>query len=97
MPDWTIDQLFRLALMLLPARLTVEQVAHILHTTPEGVYVLTRLRLLRPLGKPPANGTKYYAREYILRLSRDEAWLARASDALVKYKWDKNQAEKEEV
>lgn len=74
----------------LPARLTVEQVARILHTTPEGVYILTRLRLVKTLGKPPPNGTKYYARNYILRLADDEGWLARASDALVKYKWVKN-------
>ena len=39
---------------------------------------------------PPPNGTKYYARTYILRLADDEAWLARASDALVKVKWGKN-------
>ena len=78
----------------MPARLTVEQVAEELHCTTEGVYVLTKLRLLRPLGKPPTNGTKYYSREYILRLAKDEAWLARASDALVKYKWDKNHAAK---
>ena len=81
----------------LPARLTVEQVGAELHSTAEGVYVLTKLRLLRPLGKPPANGTKYYAREYILRLAKDESWLARASDALVRYKWDKNHANKEAV
>jgi hypothetical protein len=74
----------------LPARLTVEQVAEELQCTIEGVYVLTKMRQLRPLGNPPPNGTKYYAREYILRLAKDEAWLARASDALVKYKWAKN-------
>jgi hypothetical protein len=94
MPEWTLDQLFKLLLVLLSARLTVEQVAHILHTTPEGVYVLTRRRLLRVLGRPPANGTKYYSRDYILRLSHDEGWLARASDTLVAYKWDKNHANK---
>jgi hypothetical protein len=80
----------------LPARLTVEQVARQINCTTEGVYVLTRSRLLRPLGHPPPNGTKYYARHYILGLVDDEAWLARASDALVKYKWDKNHQGDEE-
>jgi hypothetical protein len=70
-----------------PARWVVEQVAEELNTTTEGVYVITRHRLLKPLGHPPPNGTKYYARAYILRLAEDEAWLARASDALVKFKW----------
>ena len=68
------------------ARYTVEQVARRLNCTTEGVYILTRLRLLKPLGHPPPNGTKYYAAAYIERLCRDEAWLARMSDALVKYK-----------
>ena len=36
-----------------PARLTAEQAAQKLGCTVEGVYVLTRRRLLRPLGKPP--------------------------------------------
>jgi hypothetical protein len=80
----------------LPARLTVEQVAKVFHTTTEGVYILTSVRLLKPLGKPPPNGTKYYARKYILRLADDEAWLARASDALVKYKWEKNHGKAQE-
>ena len=74
----------------LPARLTVEQVARQLNCTTEGVYILTSSRFLKTLGKPPPNGTKYYARAYILRLADDEAWLARASDALVKFKWAKN-------
>ena len=74
----------------LPARLVVEQVAEELNTTAEGVYVLTSCRLLKPLGTPPPNGTKYYARNYILRLADDEAWLARVSNALVKFKWEKN-------
>lgn len=77
----------------LPARLHVEQVAKILNTTNEGVYVLTSKRLLKPLGNPPPNGTKYYARDYILRLAGDEKWLAKMSDALVAYKWVKNHGE----
>ena len=73
-----------------PARWVVEQVAEELNTTVEGVYVITKHHLLKPLGHPPPNGTKYYVRNYILRLAEDEAWLARMSDCLVKYKWEKN-------
>jgi hypothetical protein len=80
----------------LPARLTVEQVARELHCTEEGVYIITKHRLLRPLGHPPANGTKYYARTYILHLVNDEAWLARMSDCLVKFKWEKNHGKAQE-
>jgi hypothetical protein len=81
----------------LPARLTVELVARLLNCTMEGVYIITRLRLLKPLGKPPPNGTKYYARQYILQLCEDSVWLARMSDALVQYKWKKNHGKTEEA
>ena len=90
-----VEQMLGGASAFYQARFTVELVARLLNTTTEGVYVLTKQRLLRPLGHPPPNGTKYYARAYILRLCEDEAWLARASDALVKYKWDKNHANKD--
>jgi hypothetical protein len=86
------DQMLTGASSMYQARFTVEQVARLLNTTTEGVYILTKQRLLRPLGHPPPNGTKYYARVYILRLCEDEAWLTRASVTLVKYKWDKNHA-----
>lgn len=76
--------------LLLPARYTVAQVAQRLQCTSEGVYVLTRLKLLKPLGKPPPNGTKYYASGYIERLCQDENWLGKMSAALVNYKWAKN-------
>lgn len=74
----------------LPARLTVEVVAPILGTTVEGVYILSSLKLLKPLGHPRRNCTKYYSRSYILRLAADDAWLGRMTDALVSHKWDKN-------
>ncbi len=74
----------------LPARLNVEDVAPLLRTTEEGVYILTALKLLKVLGHPRRNCTKYYARDYILRLTHDENWLSRMTDALVNFKWDKN-------
>jgi hypothetical protein len=74
----------------LPARLTVEEVAPFFHTTTEGIYILSSLKVLKPLGHPRRNCTKYYSRSYILRLASDEAWLGRMTDALVNYKWDKN-------
>ena len=58
------------------ARYTVEQAGASFELHDRGSSHLTRLRLLKPLGHPPANGTKYYAAVYIERLCRDEAWLA---------------------
>ena len=76
----------------LPARLTVQQVALMLNTTDEGVYVITARKLLKPLGHPPRNGTKYYAKAQVQKLALDDAWLARMSDTLVRFKWEKNHA-----
>lgn len=74
----------------MPARLLVEQLARLLNTTVEGIYVITSLRILKALGHPRRHCTKYYARSYVLRLMEDEAWLAKMTDALYQYKWDKN-------
>ncbi|MDR3409984.1 MAG: hypothetical protein P4L87_03400 [Formivibrio sp.] len=79
-----------------PARLTVEQVARRLNCSVESVYILTKRRLLKPLGHPSANCTRYYARCYIERLEVDEAWLARMSDVLVEFKWNKNHGKADE-
>ena len=76
----------------LPERLTVQQVARMLNTTDEGVYVITARKLLKPLGNPPRNGTKYYAKAQVRRSCADDGWLGRISAALVKFKWDKNHA-----
>lgn len=81
----------------LPERLTVQQVALMLHTTDEGVYVITARKLLKPLGHPPRNGTKYYGKTQLRRLAEDDDWLGRISDALVKFKWEKNHAMKNET
>jgi hypothetical protein len=38
--------------------------------------------LLKPLGKPARNCTKFFATEMLEQLRQDEKWLARASDAI---------------
>lgn len=49
--------------------------------------------LLKPLGHPPRNGTKFFATETLEQLRRDEKWLARASDAICAY-WRESNARK---
>ena len=93
MTEAAVRGIFEWLIACSPARLKVEQVALRLGTTVEGVYILTSVRLLRPSGKPPPNGTKYYSRTYIQRLCEDEAWLDRMCIALVAYKWKKNHAQ----
>jgi hypothetical protein len=41
--------------------------------------------LLKPLGRPPSNGPKYFGAAVLEELRRDQKWLARASDAIVEY------------
>lgn len=68
-----------------PARLTVEEAAWCLGFLPHEIPVLMAARLLKPLGSPAVTGNKYFAFVELDRLRQDAAWLAKASDAIVKY------------
>ena len=68
-----------------PARLTVEQTAYVLNCPPDNIPVLVAARLLKPLGAPPANGTKYFAAIEIIELARDRAWLAKMTNAVYQH------------
>ena len=57
----------------LPARLTAEQAAWVLNCQAHDVPILVASRLLKPLGNPPANGIKFFAREDMIKLTRDQA------------------------
>ena len=50
---------------------------------------LARL-LLRPLGRPTASGSKFFATVELQNLRSDTRWLARASDAMVNHWRNKN-------
>jgi hypothetical protein len=65
----------------LPARLLPEQVGWLLNCQPHDIPMLVAVRLLKPLGNPPASGVKYYATEEVLELSKDKAWLGRMTNA----------------
>lgn len=83
-----------LSLLHLPARLTAWMVAALLGLEEQHIPILVKARLLRPLGNPPPNAAKYFARDYVLALATDEKWLARASDALVDH-WARRNHNKE--
>lgn len=65
-----------------PVRLTVEQTAYVLNCQPHDIPTLVAARLLKPLGNPPANGTKYFGTTEVLEASRDRGWLARMTNAI---------------
>ena len=76
-----------------PARLTVEQTAWLLNCQAHDIPTLVAARLLRPLGNPPANGTKYFAASEILELSTDQSWLSRMTNTIHQF-WKKKNGER---
>ncbi len=76
-----------------PTRVTVEQTAWVLNCQAHDIPILVGARLLRPLGNPPANGTKYFATDEVLELARDRAWLAKMTNTICLH-WQKKNARK---
>ena len=68
-----------------PARMRVEEVAWYLGFATHEITILMAEGLLKPLGRPPATGVKYFSAAALDELRRDEKWLARASDCVVHY------------
>jgi hypothetical protein len=54
------------------------------------ISVLVTRKILKPLGKPVPNATKYFARCYIESLMDDAEWLSKATQAIYDYHKDKN-------
>ena len=79
-----------LSLVLVPARLNLEQAAWLLGFQAHDIPVLVANGLLKPLGTPPPNGVKYFAAGDLELLKADRKWLARATDALHRHWRDKN-------
>lgn len=68
-----------------PARLNGTQTAWYLGFEPHEIPMLVAAGLLKPLGHPARNSTKFFATETLEQLRRDEKWLARASDSIAGY------------
>jgi hypothetical protein len=86
---------FLLLLGQLPARLNVEQTAWVLNCQTHDVPILVSSKLLKPLGNPPQNGTKYFATRDVLELTHDERWLHRVTATIYQH-WQKRNAKKRE-
>src|ERR1035441_7704772 len=76
-----------------PARLDATQAAWFLGFEPHEIPRLVTAGLLKPLGHPARNSTKFFATETLEQFRRDEKWLARASDAIASY-WRERNAHK---
>ncbi len=75
----------------LPARLTAPQVAALLGFQPHDITVLVNKKLLRPLGRPEPNATKYFAAADIEKLAQDAVWLGKATQAMYAHWRGRNQ------
>lgn len=89
----TAQQSEFLSWQILPARLDATQAAWYLGFEPHEIPILIAGSLLKPLGKPARNCTKFFAAEMLEQLRHDEKWLARASDAIAAY-WRERNARK---
>ena len=74
----------------LPALLEVQEAGWYLGFAPHAIPILIGAGLLKPLGHPPRNATKYFAVVTLAELRNDPQWLARASDAVIRYWQHKN-------
>jgi hypothetical protein len=90
----TAQQSEFLSWKVIPARLDAAQTAWFLGFNPHEIPLLVGAGLLKPLGHPARNSTKFFATEILEQLRRDEKWLARASDAIGSY-WRESNARKQ--
>jgi hypothetical protein len=86
----TAQQTEFLSWKVIPGRLDATQTAWFLGFEPHEIPILVAASLLKPLGHPPRNGTKFFATEALEQFRRDEKWLARASDTICDYWRERN-------
>ena len=90
-----------LSVINLPARLSVEETSWLLVFNEHDIPVLVAAGLLKPLGRPAATGSKYFATVELQALRNDSRWLAKVSDAIVNHWRNRNSSrrskENEEV
>jgi hypothetical protein len=82
---------FMILLGQLPARLTAEQAGWVLNCQPHDIPALVASRLLKPLGNPAQNSTKFFATVDILDLLKDRASLNRMTHVINQH-WQKKNA-----
>ena len=80
-----------LNLKTMPARIRVEEAAWYLGFATHEITMLMSEGLLKPLGRPPTSGVKYFSMVALEELRRDQKWLARASDCIVQYWKQRNE------
>jgi hypothetical protein len=77
-----------------PARMSSAETAWYLGFEPHEIPILVNAGLLKPLGHPAANSTKFFSADSLEALRHDEKWLSKASDAITAYWRNKNAQKK---
>ncbi len=77
----------------LPARLNAEQAGWVLNCQAHDIPALITARLLKPLGNPAQNSTKYFATADLLELLKDRAWLVKVTNTISQH-WQHQNARK---
>jgi hypothetical protein len=80
----------------LPARLTAEQTGWVLNCQPHDIPALLNARLLKPLGNPAQNSTKYFATADVLEKVKDSSWLVKVTNTICQH-WQHQNARKKNL
>lgn len=75
-----------------PARLNAEETAWFLGFNPHDIPVLVGAGLLKPLGNPNENSSKFFALVTLREICGDAKWLGRATNAMMQHWRRKNAA-----
>lgn len=87
---------FFMLLRQLPARLTAEQAAWVLNCQVHDIPALVNAKLLKPLGNPSQNSTKYFATIDILEMMKDRARLVKMTQTIANH-WQKQNSRKQQT
>lgn len=70
--------------------MTTEETAWYLGFSKHDIPVLVYYKLLKPLGSPPQNATRYFSGPDLEKVRMDSKWLDRASATLIRHWRKKN-------
>ena len=67
-----------------------------LNCQPHDVPALIASRLLKPLGNPAQNGTKFFCTADVLELTKDRSWLVKVTNTINQH-WQRQNARKRTI
>ena len=80
-----------------PARVTAYEATHVFRCAVHDIRILVSKGLLKPLGNPSDNATKFFAYDVLQELKHDVKWLAKATVAINEHWKMKNDNARENV